>query len=61
MESIVVFQYKASLEDGIILHLLLCKEEGTERYKIDLDFNAFKNLLWASQCALDKYRDKIIN
>lgn len=60
-ESIVAFEYKDSLKDGVILHLLLCKEEGTERYKIDLDFDAFKKLLWVSKGVLDKHRDKITN
>ena len=43
--DIVAFQFKEALEDGVILHILQDKEDGTERYKIDMTYNAFKSML----------------
>lgn len=43
--DIVAFQFTEALEDGVILHILQDKEDGTERYKIDMTYNAFKSML----------------
>ena len=44
-EDVVAFQFKECLEDGVILHILQMTDNGPERYKIDMTFDAFKSLI----------------
>ena len=43
--SIVAFQFNEKLEEGVILHILQDTDKGTERYKIDMVYDTFKQML----------------